>query len=146
MVTRMGQGQLWLHGYCVFTSRGLVMCTYNDWLCVPIWFMGASYRDQANFLYTATIGLELVVRMQVNAGTSYECTHSVGESDGVMQLGLVVHICVAPRVDCEHKSQSVSRTELVAPQTPIDTGISAYNAHIYGQGTRCRSEHDHRVL
>lgn len=52
--------------------------------------------------------------MQVNAGTSYERTHSVGESDGVLQLGLVVYICVATRVDCEHKSQSVSRTELVA--------------------------------
>ena len=57
----------------------------------------------------------MLVRMQVNAGTSYERTHSIGESDGVMQLGLVVYIRVATRVDWEHKSQSVSRTELVAP-------------------------------
>lgn len=40
--------------------------------------------------------------MQADARSSYKCEQGSGANNKIMQLGLVMDLCVATRVDCEY--------------------------------------------
>lgn len=91
----------------------------------------------------APAGLKLSVWTQADVGTSYTCKHGGGANHEIMQLGLVVYICVATMVDCEHTEYNGHQRQGEWLHAHLQLEASELMVHIcMSMRASCRSECD----